>query len=136
MSNKKIAVFGFAFKADTNDTRESPSIKICKYLLDENASISIHDPRVNESTIDNDLKDYAFLKNSKWELISDFYSAAKDSDAILILTEWEIYRNIDWLKIKEKMRKPAWVFDTRKLIDPNHIKKTGLNVWQIGYGLN
>ena len=136
LSNKKISIFGFAFKADTNDTRESPAIKICKYLLDENASIVIHDPRVNESNIDIDLKDYIKLKFSKWEVSSDFELAAKDSDAIIILTEWDIYKKIDWFKIEKLMRKPAWVFDTRKLIDPNVIKKTNLNFWQIGYGQN
>ena len=76
------------------------------------------------------------LKYSKWEVSSDYELAAKDSDGIIILTEWDIYKKIDWFKIERLMRKPAWVFDTRKIIDPNLIRQTSLNFWQIGYGIN
>ena len=137
LSNKKIAVLGFAFKADTNDTRESPAINICKYLLEESAYLSIHDPRVNAAQIKQDLNKFKNLeKDSKLDISEDLNSTVKECDAIIILTEWGMYSEINWFDIEKLMNKPAWIFDTRRIIDPNIIKKTGLNFWQVGYGLN
>ncbi|MDC3073420.1 nucleotide sugar dehydrogenase, partial [Prochlorococcus sp. AH-716-O13] len=101
LADKKIAILGFAFKENTNDTRESPSIEICKNLLNEGAFLSIHDVKVTSETIEKNLFDNNsnFLDNfelnkSKWEYQSNLNNAIKDSDALILLTEWEIYKNI------------------------------------------
>ena len=148
VSGKKISILGFAFKANTNDTRESASIKICKDLLEEGANLSIHDPKVDSEQIAKDLKldekkslqvKGSIPKNiheGKWSFSDDIYDSIKNADAVLVLTEWEEYTNIDWTKVSKLMRKPSWIFDARSIIDPNKIVKSGLNFWRIGDGLN
>ncbi len=144
LSNKKIIVLGFAFKCNTNDTRESAAIQICKDLLDEGAYLQIHDPKVDPKQIEMDLnlspdksgKQIIGNSEGNWISISsldeDIFSEA---DAILILTEWNVYANIDWVRVSEKMRRPAWLFDLRSIIDPAKIENTILNFWRIGDGL-
>ncbi len=144
LSNKKIVVLGFAFKSNTNDTRESAAIQICKDLLDEGAYLKIHDPKVDPKQIEIDLnlapvqpdKVNSGNMEGKWISVSildnDIFS---DSDAILILTEWEVYADINWIKVSKKMRRPAWLFDLRSIIDPTKIENTLLNFWRIGDGL-
>tara|TARA_A100001388_G_scaffold258717_1_gene225451 strand:- start:5916 stop:7346 length:1431 start_codon:yes stop_codon:yes gene_type:complete len=144
LSNKKIVVLGFAFKSNTNDTRESAAIQICKDLLDEGAYLKIHDPKVDPKQIEIDLnlapeqpgKVNIGNMEGKWKSVSnldeDIFS---DSDAILVLTEWEVYADIDWIKVSKKMRRPAWLFDLRSIIDPTKIENTILNFWRIGDGL-
>ena len=144
IAGKKIAILGFAFKADTNDTRESPSINISRNLLLEGAFLAIHDPKVKLEQISNDLDNYSFdqekndgdlnNKESNWAQYKDLYEAAEDSHALIILTEWENYKNIDWKKISKKMKKPAWVFDTRGILEKDEIRKTDINLWQLGDG--
>ena len=132
---------GFAFKANTNDTRESPAIKICKDLLEEGANLAIHDPKVKNIQIENDLgiQEQKNLKGTNqqektWSYEENILDTVKDSDAVLVLTEWEIYKNIDWEEVSKCMRKPAWVFDTRSIINKINIAKTDLNFWRIGDG--
>ena len=139
LSGKKIAVLGFAFKANTNDTRESPSIEIGKNLLEEGAILGIYDPKVSKFQVENDLK---LIENAKfkenegsWEFKSSIEEALKDADAALILTEWEAFSNIKWKDLSCLMRKPAWVFDTRSVIDKKEILKTDLKLWRIGEGI-
>ncbi|WP_288261501.1 nucleotide sugar dehydrogenase [uncultured Prochlorococcus sp.] len=137
VSEKKIAILGFAFKANTNDTRQSPSIDICKDLLEEGAHLSIYDPKVENSKIIDDLQNN-FNKTEvnqgygSWEIASSVLDASKGSDAIILLTEWNEFLNIDWKKIIKLMRKPAWVFDTRSCIDHKIAREAGFNVWKIG----
>ena len=133
LNSKKIAILGFAFKANTNDTRESPAISICLNLLKEGAILAIHDPKVRASQIVNNLchannnfvDENFFIENS----IED---AVKDSDAVLILTDWKEYRKLDYQKFSKIMRKPAWIFDTRAVIDVDKINKTELKLWKLG----
>ena len=136
LANKKIAILGFAFKANTNDTRESPAINICNDLLKEGAFLSIHDPKVEPNVILRDLnvtdKDYALQK--KVSIESEINVAVSNADAILILTDWDEYKNLDLQSLSNKMRKPAWLFDTRSVINKNLIKETDLKFWQIGLG--
>ena len=136
LANKKLAILGFAFKANTNDTRESPSIYIVKDLLEEGAFISIHDYKVSKKQIAKDLKigeNFDGINvESKWEFNEKIEKNINDADAVIILTEWEGYRNLDWEKLSSTMRKPAWVFDTRNIIDTKLIKKTNLNFWKLG----
>ena len=148
VSGKKISILGFAFKANTNDTRESASIKICKDLLEEGANLSIHDPKVNSDQIEKDLKmkEKKSLKRKElipenhpegnWSFSNEIYDSINNADAVLVLTEWEDYTNINWEQVSKIMRKPSWIFDARSIIDPSKVIKTGLNFWRIGDGLN
>ena len=139
VSLKKIVILGFAFKANTNDTRDSPAIEIVKDLIENGAEIIISDPKVKTSQIERDLKmaenykeinfEYGF-----WHFSEDIYCAVEDADAIVLLTEWKEYKDLDWEKIEKFMRSPAWVFDARSIAQVEQIKKTGLNVWSIGNG--
>ena len=140
LSNKRLAVLGFSFKENTNDTRESPAIDICKNLLNEGAYLSIHDEKVNESSIRKELeaviskeREYSIDIN-KWEYQIDIYEAIKNSDAAIFITEWELYKNLDWARISRIVKKPFWIFDTRSILDYCSIKKVGLNIWQLGHG--
>ena len=144
---KKICILGFAFKANTNDTRESASINICKDLIEEGAILFVHDPKVNSSKIASDLgiKENNQLKNSlnqdnlfkfegEWCFESNISSASEGADAIVVLTEWEEYSLIDWVAISKRMRKPAWVFDARSIISQKKVLEANLNFWRIGDG--
>tara|TARA_Y100001933_G_scaffold67732_1_gene68249 strand:- start:240 stop:1652 length:1413 start_codon:yes stop_codon:yes gene_type:complete len=140
LADKKLAILGFAFKENTNDTRESPAIDICKNLLNEGAYLSIHDEKVNESSIRKELeaviskeREYSIDIN-KWEYQIDIYEAIKNSDAAIFITEWELYKNLDWARISRIVKKPFWIFDTRSILDYCSIKKVGLNIWQLGHG--
>ena len=134
--NKKITILGVAFKANTNDTRESPSISISKLLLNEGASLVFHDPKVTEEKILMDLKEKVpySLNGSNWSYEKDIYLACKDSDAIIILTEWDEYKNINWEHIAENMSTPSWVFDTRNILERDLIEKNGIKYWCLGEG--
>ena len=136
VSGKKIAILGFAFKANTNDTRESPSISICQDLIEEGAHIAIYDPKVENSKIEDDFKKLNKINFEQcrvnWEICSSIQEAALESDAIVVLTEWEEFLYIDWQSLINSMRKPAWLFDTRSCIDHNKAKNVGFNVWEIG----
>ena len=144
---KKICILGFAFKANTNDTRESSAINICKDLLEEGAILHIHDPKVSSKQIEIDLsikaKDikYVSVKDSSiqegcWFFSDNIYDASTDADAIVVLTEWEEYSTINWENISKLMRKPSWIFDSRSILNGEEIKKFGLNFWKIGNGSN
>ncbi len=139
VSLKKIVILGFAFKANTNDTRESPAISIVKDLLENGAQVVIHDPKVNYLQIkkdlntDNEHKIYTPDFGS-WQFSRDIYKSLKNADAAIIITEWPEYRNLNWEKISQLMRNPAWLFDTRAITDPEEIQKTNLNYWSIGNG--
>ncbi len=141
VSNKKIAILGFAFKANTNDTRESPSIHICKNLLNEGAYLLINDPKVKEESIEKELlKETKYRENKitneklNWKFESDLEVIFDNVDAVIILTEWKIYKEIDWQKSSSKLRKPAWIFDARFMINAKEVEKYGINLWQLGVG--
>ena len=143
ISGKKITILGFAFKANTNDTRESPAIKICNDLLEEGAFLSIHDPKVSPEQISIDLGLNQNLPitpkypiEGNWRFTNKVEEALIDADAALILTEWPEYTKINWNNASRKMRKPAWLFDSRSIIDPKDINKQEINFWRVGDGLN
>ena len=147
ISGKKICILGFAFKANTNDTRESAAINICKDLINEGAFLSINDPKVSKEQIEKDLG-IESLKNGinyserlnffnlegKWFFEDSIYKAVENSDAIVVLTEWEEYKKINWELVSRKMRKPSWIFDTRSILDKKEIIKNNLMIWRIGDG--
>jgi len=134
VTDKKIALFGFAFKKNTGDTRESSAIHIAKHLLEERAHICIYDPKVTEKTMRFDLGNVC-EKDTIDKLVTvykDPYEAAKDSHAIVIMTEWDEFKTYDYKKLYESMKKPASLFDGRLLLDQNELKKIGFRVFTIG----
>ena len=127
LSGKKISLFGFAFKANTGDTRESPAIFIAKKLLEEKAEIIITDPKA----LDNAKNDLAYI-NGKVSYTEDPYKAADESHAVAIMTEWDIYRNLDYERIYHSMIKPAFIFDGRNILNHKELFEMGFNVYAIG----
>ena len=148
VTGKRLAILGFAFKADTNDTREAPAIRIVKDLLDEGAQLAIHDPKVEPEQIARDLKLPASTApdadsgptraslsgEGTWWPAEDIASAVKGADAVIILTEWSQYRALDWSVLGSLMRQPAWVFDARSVVTPAEVESAGLNFWRVGEG--
>ena len=148
VTGKKICILGFAFKANTNDTRESAAINICKDLLEEGAVLFIHDPKVekiqiakdllkneNENIINHSFYDLSFFEG-EWCSVDNIISSSEGADAIVVLTEWEEYSKINWREISKKMRKPSWIFDARSIICPAEVIEQELNFWRIGDGFN
>ncbi len=125
--DKKIAILGFAFKANTGDTRESPAIDICKQLLEECASLTISDPKAIKNA-KKDLEQFI----DKIEFEPDPYAAAANAHALAILTEWEEYKSLDYKKIFDTMIKPAFIFDGRNILDHQQLFDIGYNVCAIG----
>jgi len=138
VADKKITFLGWAFKKDTNDTRESAAIYVADKLLSEQANISIFDPKVSEKQVLFDLnylESRSTEKNNTGVIVhSEPYEACKDTHAICVLTEWDEFRTYDWQKIYDNMKKPAFVFDGRNLLDSDTLKKIGFNYYQIGVG--
>jgi len=134
LNGKKIAILGFAFKANTNDTRESPSICVCKDLIEEGAELYIHDPKVKATQIDKELTDEQYKKNEskRWHFCENIDLALQDCSAALIMTEWEEYTKIDWSEKEGLMLKPSWLFDARLVANINNLKKTNINYWRLG----
>ena len=131
ISEKKISILGFAFKANTNDTRESPSIAVCDDLLEEGAILNIYDPKVEHNKIMNILNKDG-LKHGLINCLSSIKEAVIDSDAIVIMTEWEEFKKIEWNEIYPLMRKPSWIFDTRRILDLNKIDLKKFHIWSVG----
>lgn len=129
LSGKKIAIFGFAFKQDTNDTRESPAITVCQDLLKEQAFLSIYDPRVPESVIRTDLAGYS---SDAIEIVSDPEQAVRDSYAIVILTEGEPFVSLNYKHLYTLMKRPAFLFDGRNGVDLEQLRSIGFNAYGIG----
>jgi len=127
VAGKRIALFGAAFKANTNDTRESPALEVCRALLEERADIVITDPQAMDNAR-HDLGELA--KRVTFE--ADPYAAAKEAHAIAILTEWTQFKELDYEKIYNSMIKPAFIFDGRNLIDHKKLYQLGFNVYPIG----
>lgn len=127
VAGKKIAIFGFAFKANTGDTRESPAIYIARGLIEEQARIVISDPKALKNAI-KDLEDVK--ENVIFE--KDPYKAAEGAHAIAILTEWALYRDLDYERILQSMIHPAFIFDGRNILDHKSLFELGFNVFAIG----
>lgn len=127
IASKRIALFGFAFKADTGDTREAPAIDIAKQLLDEHAEVVITDPKA----LDNakiDLAEYG----DKFKFTADPYEAAKGAHAIALMTEWKEYKTLDYKRIFASMVQPSFIFDGRNILDHKALFEIGFNVFPLG----
>ena len=140
VTGKRLAILGFAFKADTNDTRESPAIRICRDLLEEGAQLAIHDPKVTAQQIARDLQQEASPQpdalsgTGSWAEAGSVEDAVTGADAVLVLTEWQHYKVLNWMALAVLMRKPAWLFDARAVTDPEQVRAAGLTLWRVGDG--
>ncbi|MCY1504184.1 UDP-glucose 6-dehydrogenase TuaD [compost metagenome] len=136
VSGKKIAFLGWAFKKDTNDTRESAAIYVADDLINEQAEIYVFDPKVAERQILSDLNyldSRTAEENKKQVTVADSpYEACKDAHAIAVLTEWDEFRDYDWKKIYDNMMKPAFVFDGRNILDAKQLTEIGFIYKGIG----
>jgi len=136
VSGKKIAFLGWAFKKDTNDTRESAAIYVADDLLHEQASIHVYDPKVDAVQIQSDLN-YLETRSEAANLqgvhvYDNPYDACKDAHAIAVLTEWDEFKEYDWQKIYDAMLKPAFVFDGRNILDAKKMNAIGFHYYKIG----
>jgi len=127
LTGKRICLLGFAFKANTGDTRESPAILIAKRLLEERAEIAITDPRA----LQNAAKDLEGVEGAV-RFVEDPYQAAAGSHALAVMTEWDLYRGLDYERIYRSMVRPAFVFDGRNILDHQRLHAMGFNVYPIG----
>lgn len=140
ISGKKIAFLGWAFKKDTNDTRESAAIYVADELLNERAQVHVYDPKVNASQMHNDLE---YLGNRASNTIEkalipndDPYEVCKDAHAVAVLTEWDEFKELDWKRIYKMMMKPAFIFDGRNILDHDELRNIGFEVSCIGKSYN
>ena len=140
---KRIGILGFSFKANTNDTRESSAIQICRDLLEDGAFLIIHDPKVNFKDIENCLGtksiNYPAINSPAnldglWSFSDDINKTFQNSDALVIITEWSEYSKIDWGIVSKSMRKPGWIFDTRGIVNIEEVRRNGLKIWVVGNG--
>lgn len=136
VSGKKIAMLGWAFKKDTNDTRESAAIYVADHLLNEQANIAVYDPQVSEQKVLNDIN---YLNTRTEEenaegisCASSPYEAIKGAHAIAIMTEWDEFKDYNWQEIYENMKKPAFVFDGRSLLNKEKMNQIGFEYYSIG----
>jgi len=136
VNGKHIAFLGWAFKKDTNDTRESAAIYVADHLLDEEAQVVVYDPKVPAEQIYKDL-DYLCTRSPEdnrrlVKVVNNPYEALNGAHAVAILTEWDEFKTYDWARIKEDMKKPSFVFDGRKLLDRKELNKSGFAYYAIG----
>ncbi|KAI6126890.1 UDP-glucose/GDP-mannose dehydrogenase family, NAD binding domain-containing protein [Pisolithus sp. B1] len=139
ITGKRIAVLGFAFKADTGDTRESAAITLVRDFLLENAHVSIYDPQVEHTQIWTDLSEalpQVPLHNlqKQVDIASSALDCCKNAEGVVIATEWREFRDIDWEAVYRGMNKPAFVFDGRLLVDAQKLRSIGFKVTVIGRG--
>jgi UDPglucose 6-dehydrogenase len=127
LAGKRICLLGFAFKANTGDTRESPAVFIARRLMEERADVVVTDPKA--------------LKNAKADLagvcghasfVEDPYAATEGCHALAVMTEWDLYRNLNYERIYGTMEQPAFIFDGRNILDHKRLFEIGFNVYPIG----
>ncbi|KAF9224693.1 nucleotide sugar dehydrogenase [Gyrodon lividus] len=139
ITGKRIAVLGFAFKADTGDTRESAAITLIRDFQSEKAFVNIYDPQVEHEQIWADLADaspftWPDAMQKQVTICSSAFEACKNAEAVVIATEWKEFREIDWEAVYRGMNKPAFIFDGRLLLDADKLRKIGFKVTVIGRG--
>ena len=138
VSGKKIAFLGWAFKKDTNDTRESAAIYVADELLNEQSNVAVYDPKVEEEQMYANV-DYLNTRTSEenragLSAYQDPYEACKDAHAIAVLTEWDEFKTYDWQKLYDQMQKPAFLFDGRGLLNIEELEEIGFVCYKIGSG--
>jgi len=118
-----LLVWGLAFKPNTDDVREAPALKLIKRLLEENASITAYDPEATETT--------KSVLGDSIKYVTDPYEALENSDALILMTEWNEFRNPDYEKIKTSLKHPV-VFDGRNVYDVKKMKELGFDYYSVG----
>ncbi len=136
VSGKKIAILGWAFKKDTNDTRESAAIYVTDYLLNEQADVVVYDPKVKPEQIYADLE-YLGTHSSeeirdRVKVVNTAKEACKNAHAVAVLTEWDEFKNLDWKAVYDYMLKPAFLFDGRRLLERRIKEEIGFEFYAIG----
>lgn len=132
VAGKRIAVLGFAFKKDTNDTRETAAINVCRDLLEEQANVVVYDPKVPADEIVSDVCGKGAASNPRLSVAASAYEACAGAHAIAIVTEWDEFKTIDYAKIFDAMPKPAFLFDGRNILDLTALKEIGFRAHGIG----
>ena len=135
VAGKSIGILGFSFKKGTSDTRESAAIYLSSYLLADHALLHIYDPRAPEERILSDLRSESERADEFVTVYTDPYLALKNCHAITVCTEWDEFKSLDYERIFETMRKPAFVFDGRNILDHKNLKEIGFQVYAIGKNL-
>ncbi len=131
VSGKRVAVLGFAFKKDTNDTRESAAIQVVRDLLEENATVVVYDPKVSEEEIRRDVLGRG-REDDRLVVASSAAEAALGAHALAVLTEWDEFKHLDFTAIHDGMQKPAFVFDGRNVLPRAEMQQIGFRVYAIG----
>ena len=119
----RIAMWGLAFKAGTDDIREAPSLRLIEDLLEEGASICAHDPAATDHT--------RALLGSRIDYAETNYGALADADALVVVTDWNEYRQPDFDRVKQGLKQPV-IVDGRNLYDINRMREIGLRYYSIG----
>ena len=136
VSGKQIAMLGWAFKKDTNDTRESAAIYVSDYLLSEQADVIVYDPKVKTEQIYADLEylghHYSETIRQRVKVVKTAKEACRNAHAIAVMTEWDEFKSLDWKSIYDDMYKPAFVFDGRRILDQTSMEALGFNLNIIG----
>ena len=136
VAGKHIAFLGWAFKKDTNDTRESAAIYVADMLIDEQAHIKVYDPKVSDSQMQSDmnyLNTRSEMDNNKYLVTEiDPYVVLNGAHAVAVLTEWDEFKVLDWQRIYDNMQKPAFVFDGRNILDKKSLETIGFVYSNIG----
>ncbi|MEM7387881.1 MAG: UDP binding domain-containing protein, partial [Verrucomicrobiota bacterium] len=139
VSDKKIAVWGFAFKKDTNDTRESAAIYVCRDLLNEQARLAIYDPKVPAEQIYRELRHVGVKlepgrESERVEICGSAVEAAREAHAVALLTEWDEFQTADFETVYAGMLKPAFFYDGRNVLDLERLREIGFEAHGIGKG--
>jgi UDPglucose 6-dehydrogenase len=139
ITNKKLAVLGFAFKKDTGDTRETAAIALISKFLAENANVSVYDPQVEAEQMKADMTEAgvptsvdAAVYDKRVTVCKSVYDACAGADAVVIVTEWDEFKTLDFTKVYEGMNKPAYIFDGRLILDAKALMQIGFKVETIG----
>ncbi len=137
IAGKRIVLFGFAFKKDTTDTRETPAISVAKHLLQERPQLVIYDPMVEEDQIRCDFEEYKALpEGTKFEDLVTVakcpYEATKGAHAIAVITEWNQFRDLKYDEIYASMEKPSYIFDGRNILNHKALIKQGFRLYAVG----
>ena len=130
VSGKRIAVLGFAFKKDTNDTRETAAISVRRDLLAEGATVVVYDPKVTAANIRQEV--LGDRDNPNLEVAATASAACADTHAIAVLTEWDEFKTLDFVSILQLMHKPAFVFDGRNILPHRQLAEMGYRVHSVG----
>ena len=132
VADKRIAVLGFAFKKDTNDTRETAAINVCRDLLTEHANVVVYDPKVPADEIISDVCGKGVAASPRLAVAKTAYEACAGAHAIAIVTEWDEFKTLDYEKIFAGMPKPAFLFDGRNIVDLAKLRQIGFRACGIG----